>query len=983
MAIGAGRATSAPRPGRACVGFALACGCLLLAAASARCEEVTTGSIAGTVSDSNGAPLAGATVTVTSGEGSRTYATGAAGRFLAAFLTPGVFTIRVELPGFATVERRDVEVRLGRRVELSFTLALGAFRDALEVKGAPPLVDFSSTNASTSVRSAFLAGLPVARRLSDVVYLAPGVSSGGGTGTANPSISGGSGLENQYVMDGVTINEARYGSLGLYSKAYGSLGTGVTYELIDEIQVKTAGSDAEYGQSTGGLVNVITKSGTNAWHGSVFAFLRPAGLEGDRSRLALANGAVNTVGSENREAGFTLGGPLRTDRAFLFVAVDPQVERTTLAAQPGFPLSSLGGVDRERRSTTYAAKTTVTWGPDHRVEASILGDPTTSPRGPQLPAVLLSNSTGAFDSLSYGSDSQTLRYQGILARAWLLEASVSRSHQIFEDTPVLDEWAVTDQTTKPTTRSGGKGNYDSHADGTSLQYEAKSTYLFGGHEIRFGGSYQDGDMENMPAYTGPQITLPDGRITATGGAVTIVPDARYGKVYRVTNAPLFSRSSSAVAYVGVFAQDRVQVGSNLTVSAGLRYERERMAGSAEAFTFGGNWAPRLGFAWDPGGRGTLKVFGSFGLFYSKIPSDLAVTAFSPYGRVSRADYFDAALTEPIPEGVLAAGTTAHYILKGAKAAIIDARTKLGFIREGALGLEVQAAPELSVGVRYVHREMPRVVEDVATAAMVLYSQRVPGVSSVQYVITNPHAGYPATLNGVGAFEDPIHRYDAVELTADKRFADGWTMLASYRWSRLWGTYEGFYYNGLNLPKPGETPFDDYPTNDPSYTAVGVPDYGYTGDIRYLGRLGAGPLPNDRPHQVKAYAAYSFPHGLDLGAGFSLVSGQALTPMTTDPISGYTGMIPLAPRGSGMVTEDGFRSRTPFLWSLDLHVGYAIRVAAGRLLLSADVTNALDRQAVTSYDQSSQLGFGIPNPDFGRRTGYQEPRQVRLGVRFEL
>ena len=956
---------------------------ILVASRCGWADEATTGSISGRVSDAAGVALPGARVTVTSAEGARTYVTGSEGKFLAPYLTPGLYEVRVEIAGFAVVERHGIEVRLARRVELSFALPAGSFSETLEVKAAPPMVDFSSANASTGVKSSFLAGIPVARRLSDVIYLAPGVSSGGGTGVTNPSISGASGLENQYVMDGVTINEPRYGSLGLYSRSYGSLGMGVTYELIDEIQVKTAGSDAEYGQSTGGLVNVITKSGSNIWRGSAFAYFRPAGLEGDRTQLTLVNGAVNTTATDNRELGFSLGGPILKDRAFFFAAVDPQRDTTTLLAPQGFPLYGLGGVDRERRSTTYAAKATVEWGPEHRVDVSFFGDPTTSPRGPQSSTAMTSDTIGAFDSLSYRTENQTIHYQGIPTSTWLLEASVGRSHEIFEDTPYLDQWAITDQSTKPIKRSGGKGSYDSRADGTSLQYEAKSTHFFGSHEIRVGGSFEDTDMENTSAYTGPSITLPNGQQTTSGGSITIYPDAKYEKIFRVSSALLFSGQRSTVDYLGLFAQDKIQVGSHLTISAGLRYERERMAGSAESFTFGNNWAPRLGFALDPNGRGTLKVFGTFGIFYARIPSDLAVTAFSPYGRVSRADYFDAALTQPVPEGVSAAGTTTHFLTKGANAAIIDPTTKLGFIREGALGFEFQAAPQLSVGMRYVHRETPRIVEDVSSAAMVLYLQHVPGLSNVQYVITNPHDNYPSTLNGVGAFEDPIHRYDAIELTADKRFSNGWALLASYRWSRLWGTYEGFYYNGLNQPKPGETTFDDYPTNDPSYTQIGVPQYGLTGDVRYLGRLGAGPLPDDRPHQVKAYASYAFPRGFDVGAGLSLASGQPLTPMTTDAVSGYTGYSPLVPRGSGMLTEDGFKTRTPVVWSLNLHADYAFRVKPGRLLVLADVTNVLNRQAVTSYDQNSQRGFGLANPDFGRRTGYQDPRQVRLGVRFEM
>ena len=145
-------------------------------------------------------------------------------------------------------------------------------------------------------------------------------------------------------------------------------------------------------------------------------------------------------------------------------------------------------------------------------------------------------------------------------------------------------------------------------------------------------------------------------------------------------------------------------------------------------------------------------------------------------------------------------------------------------------------------MRYVHRETPRVLEDVTNAAMVLYLEHLPGLSNAQYVITNPRNNYPATLNGVGAFEDAIHDYDAIELTVDKRFSNGWALLASYRWSRLWGTYEGFYYNGLDQAKPGETKFDDYPTDDPSYTEVGVPSTA----SRATSGISAGSVPGRSP-----------------------------------------------------------------------------------------------------------------------------------------
>ena len=118
------------------------------------------------------------------------------------------------------------------------------------------------------------------------------------------------------------------------------------------------------------------------------------------------------------------------------------------------------------------------------------------------------------------------------------------------------------------------------------------------------------------------------------------------------------------------------------------------------------------------------------------------------------------------------------------------------------------------------------------------------------------------LGGLGgSFESPVHKYNAVEITADKRLSDKWAIQASYRWSRLTGTYEGFYRDDNGQSDPGITSLYDFPTNDPSYTAVGVPQFGFQGDIRFQGDLGAGPLPLDRPHQVKVYGSYVFDSAL--------------------------------------------------------------------------------------------------------------------------
>ena len=268
----------------------------------------------------------------------------------------------------------------------------------------------------------------------------------------------------------------------------------------------------------------------------------------------------------------------------------------------------------------------------------------------------------------------------------------------------------------------------------------------------------------------------------------------------------------------------------------------------------------------------------------------------------------------------------------------------------------------------MHRRFGRILEDVGTLPMARLLPARGWVDSVEYFITNPGPNTPVVpIDGFDiSFEDAIHDYDAVELTADKRFGNNWGLQTSYRWSRLHGTFEGFFRNDNGQSDPAITSLFDFPTNDPSYTAIGVPEFGFRGDIRYLGALGAGPLPTDRPHQFKVYGNYSMNWGLNLGAGVQLSSGSPLTPLAANPVYENNGEIPEGPRGSGIETVDGFKTRTPFTYEVNLHADYGVRMGgARRVVLLADVFNLFNAQRATGYDQDTESTFGALNPDFGQ------------------
>jgi outer membrane receptor protein involved in Fe transport len=969
---------------------------LVLAAAGPAFGQETTGTISGRVVDAQQLAVPGATVTVTGTQGAKTVVTDADGRYAIPFLTPGTYSVKAELQGFKTAARTGIVVALGSTVDLPFKLEIGTISETVQVVGAPDIINTRTTTTGANISSNLLQSVPVGRNIGATLYLAPGVSSSGTAGAANPSIAGGSGLDNQYVIDGVNVTNQGYGALGSYSIVFGSLGNATPFDFMQEVQVKTGGYDAEFGQSTGGVVNVITKSGSNKVAGSLFGYTRPSGLESDWTQYQSINGSVQTVGARAYDGGAEGGFPIVRDKLFVFGAIDPGRDVRTFQAPKGFPLQSLGDVDRVRKNLTYSAK--ATWQPAnaHRIDVSVFGDPSTGDTGPQRTSALVVNNTASFSSLNYGGHNQTIRYNGVLSNNWLLEGAYARALNRITETPSVDAWRVTDQTVTPTATTGGIGFYEAGNRSLNNQYAIKSTNILGDHQLKYGFEYDDVTYSQINQRTGPTFTAPDGRQTATGAQITILSDPTFGKISRVTRANFNSGRTTLQKYGSFFVQDSWKVNDRLTINPGLRYEQEKLAGTIITdFTLKNNWAPRIGATYDFTGDNRTKLYGSYGRYYARIPNDLAARALSADDSASRADYFDANLTQPIPNGTLAGGVANHFLIQGTGADTIDPDAKLSYTNEYTIGLDREIAANTSVGVRYTYRNIGRVLEDVAAFPMVAYDLGVPGTDSVEYILTNPTSSTPVAPQAafLGAkFNDPVHKYQAVELTFNRRFSDNWTMLASYRWSQLRGNFEGFYRDDNGQSDPAITSLYDFPTNDPSYTAIGVPQFGYRGDIRFLGDA-SGILPLDRPHQVKLFGNYAFATGFGVGVGLNLSSGAPLTPLAANPDYTNGGEIPEAPRGSGIQTIDGFKTRTPFQSEVSAQASYKLNLGGGRnITLLADVFNLFNSQTVLMYDQWTQLTGPTTNPDFGAPITqvlagappqFQTPRQIRLGARFSF
>jgi len=432
---------------------------LLMSAVLFAQESTVKGSLGGTVFDPSGAVVAKAKITVVGPIGTKNATSDGEGRFDIDLLTPGFYSIRVEAQGFKASEIKQVEVFVNRTSSVRVVLEPGAVSEVVEVSAEAAGVDAGSTKLETSLNDTFYSQIPVPRNVTGLFYAAAGVNDGGGTGTANPSIGGSSGLENQYVADGVNITDGSFGGIGVFSRNYGSLSTGINLSFVKEVDVKTGGLESQYGKSDGGVVQIVTKSGGNEFHGGLSGFFGPQQFEvqhlnPDNSGRLNQQGAAIHQGEWDiaAEFGGYVPGRLK-DHLFFFGSFNPAWNRLydqfgTLHGVSAY--SALPNTTVPQISYDYDAKLTFKINDKHVIESSVFGDPTretsAAPNGPGTLALATTNNT-AYSKISDGTRNWVLRYNGTLSPTWLVNASLSWGHNYLNETPGSPNvYQITDNT---------------------------------------------------------------------------------------------------------------------------------------------------------------------------------------------------------------------------------------------------------------------------------------------------------------------------------------------------------------------------------------------------------------------------------------------------------------------------------------------------------------------------------------------------------
>lgn len=662
----------------------LAVGLLALPLAA---QEVTRGTIQVTVEDSTGAVVQGAKVTITNPILTRTLNTDSTGVATFLALTPGKYDVRAEMQGFKTAEGKAIEVYLNQRTSVKLTLEPGAVTQVIEVTGAATALDTATASYGGSVSDTLRTRIPVGLGLTSLFYLAPGVSDGGGSGTQNPSMGGASGLENLYVIDGVNVTNPAFGAIGVYSASFGPLGSGVTTAFIKEVQIKTGALEAQYSGGVGGLVNVVTKSGGNAFHGAIYVHSTPNALQAEQQQVNPRRSSsllTETLNRANLDFGAEVGGYFWKDKVFFFGAINPTITNilsrppfraltglvpaNTAACQrefnfrplPGdsalcpFPLSLLGNHSVHTHTTNYAAKLTWNVHSGHVIEASMFGDPSVRSRSP----VSFRGDASQLSQLQYGQLNYTIRYNGAITPTWLLNGNWNYNHNRVIESGFANNFQVIDQT-GPVRVTTGRGFFENDTGGNK-GFDVNSSKQFkfwGSHQWDVGFTYQRTNHNALRRVSGPDTAYPDDTVTrarnlagvisyglqfrllncATAGCRAISPSGVYFRQVRGNAFPLNGTIATKQDFFGAYTQDSWQFNKYLTFKFGLRWEEENMFGDPSVgirgplgshYAFTGSWGPRFGILVDPFGKRRTKVYFNFGRYFERIPQDLAQRSLS-------------------------------------------------------------------------------------------------------------------------------------------------------------------------------------------------------------------------------------------------------------------------------------------------------------------------------------------------------------------
>ena len=1007
----------------------------VLASAAAFAQE-NSGSIGGTVLDSTSAAVAGARIVAESPNTPRPIETSSNGQgyYTLPSLPVGTYTVTVSKEGFTTLKQQNLTVTLGSRVDFSPRLAVGSVTTTVEVSESAISLDVTSARTSTAITKETFDGLPHSHNFNSMLLLAPGLRlepKTGSAGVGGISVDGASGSENVFIIDGVEVSDTLTGALrGVHN---------VPFELLREVQVKSAGFEAEFGGATGGVVNISTRSGTNDFHGEAgMAFAgsqmnaRPRGFY----QGSPLNADVLDFFAPKKDTyrtiypAITIGGPIMKNRLFFFGGWVPEFSRSERVNRyqnsSVASLQSLGSRQYNRETIShyalgkvdYAATSKIQvfsswlWTPN-RIKGS---QPTTDTR--IAPATNDLSATGGYSP----AQSFTAAATWTPSARWLISARYGykylndkASNYGIGGSAYISYVTASAASPLPVPAvDAGSSGFSNVSSTLAVARDITTrhniyldgSYILSKHTLKFGYAINRQAEDINSDYTNGRFQVYWGDKFSRGSITNFT--GNYG--YYIWQDGVRSNSNVHGVNQGFYLQDAYRPFRNVIINLGLRVENEYLppykavqAGKniqkPIAFGWGDKLAPRLGAAWDIKGDGKWKLSGSFNTTYDVMKFNLAQGSFGGQFWVSHVYALDSPDVYSLGKGT--PGALGKEVINydnrtvdiDASGVILgnDPNLKPYGIREFSGALDHQLATRLVAGVRYTHKSLIRSIDDIG----VLDSQ-----DNEVYLIGNPGEGLTRDTKSVYGAKTPNGKeflvpkatrdYDGVEFSVRGQAYKNLNINASYTYSRLWGNYAGL----ANSDENGRS----NPNND---RAFDLPFYYF--DASGSQQNVFGRLATDRPHTLKVFASYI----LNTRAGSTIFGLNQIaysgTPLSTSVI--YQSA-PTYPNGRGDL------GRTPVLTQTDFQISHTIKASERYTVkLEANALNLLNQAAAVNYQTqinrsgaitAAQLpvnaffaGYTLSRfvgpanlagnakyqPSFNKPISYQGNRELSLGIRL--
>jgi hypothetical protein len=983
---------------------------VLVAGTVASAQSSTTGGLAGVLRDSAGAPVSGAQIRMTSGQTTRSTTTGADGSYRFGLLNPGKWDVRITKEGYNTITS-SVNISTNTETPLNVKMAATTGVVVDVIGSAPTALDTTTTQQGLAISTDTVSAVPKGRDMSSLTFLAPGVAGGGFAGQ-DPSIGGGSAAENQYVVDGLNTTDFRRGFQGA---------TLVT-DFIDQVEVQTGGFKPEF-SALGGVVNAVTKSGTNQFQGTAFFTVDAKGLQAVPKRTTF----FQQASPANRyDIGATAGGPIIKDKLFYFVGVD--VTKTINKAGAS-EINELGLQDSDvnRDDLQFLGKLNWYVTPDHQLTFATNVNRTKVDQDKLFPNFGDANFGGEtkFETTNFNLNwdwtiSSTLF---LSTKLGFTKLSTKQSPKNSTD-PIINDarWyfdgpgrvggpaprpgsvddILADTGAEPTYQRGGFGLYQVEDSNKTKQFRTDLSWFLGSHNLKFGVSYLESKYYEFQRRSGPDRVGAGGVNKQFYGVSQSIRKSTSGffqEQFNSTNAEV------TAVFTGFYAQDSWEMMPGLRVFYGARYEKQEQKDlNNKTFMkfddFKDQLQPRVGFTWDLNNDGKSKLSGSYARYFENIPQRVAIRVFANEIFL-RLRYNAASGTYNVNTGAFtinANPTVTQLIDFGTPFSFdpIAENTKLPSRDEYILGYDQSLGNGWTAGIHAKYRVLKDPIEDMVftddhgnpydegpdlgpgfgAGAAVLgnpgrYIQWRPAPNSLTLALLA--AGETQNNYGINILDyyNPATGLFTIENT---RYEDAGNKFSSVDFTlehKTARSYVNFSYTWSRLIGNYEGVVS---------SSNGQADGNITASFDYFPYVGYGLLPLDRTHQIKLFGSYRWEvagNDLNMGFNWSYASGTPKSAFdNTNDLGGYGNASPV----DGKLGQFG---RNPAVNNVDLHLDYTWRLSGGKMKLipSVDVFNLFNTRTALGTVEQATTQAGDINTFYGQENGWQTGRRYRFGLKL--